>query len=86
MKSQRLLAIFVFPAPPLEAADEAGPASKMPQERCTQADGAEPPLAFALRHTAFYRRGVLVGGSILIAAIAAVWLAERVFNFKALPF
>jgi hypothetical protein len=44
------------------------------------------PLAFALRRTVFYRRGVLVGGSILIAAIAAVWLAERVFNFKALPF
>ena len=44
------------------------------------------PLAFVLRHTAFYRRGVLVGGSILIAAIAAVWFAERVFNFKALPF
>ncbi len=44
------------------------------------------PLAFSLRRTAFYRRGVFVGGSSLIAAIAAVWLAERVFDFKVLPF
>ncbi len=44
------------------------------------------PLAFALRRGRFYRRQVLVGGSWLIAAVAAVWLAERVFNFKALPF
>jgi HupE / UreJ protein len=43
------------------------------------------PLAFALRRTAFYRRGVFVGGSLLIAALAAVWLAERGFNLKLLP-
>ncbi len=44
------------------------------------------PLAFAARRTAFYRRGVLVAGSLLIAAVAAVWLAERLFNLKVLPF
>jgi hypothetical protein len=44
------------------------------------------PLAFFLRHTWFYRRVVLFGGSILIAILAAVWLAERAFNMKLLPF
>jgi hypothetical protein len=44
------------------------------------------PLAFAARRTNFYRSGVLVGGSLLIACVAGVWLAERVFNFKVLPF
>ncbi|MEY4561402.1 MAG: hypothetical protein RLZZ618_679 [Pseudomonadota bacterium] len=44
------------------------------------------PLAFALRRTWFYRKLVLVGGSLLIAALASVWLAERLFNFKLLPF
>ena len=44
------------------------------------------PLAFALRRTAFYRRAVLVAGSLVIATIAAIWLAERVFEFKVLPF
>jgi hypothetical protein len=44
------------------------------------------PLAYLLRRTAFYRRGVLIGGSLLIAALAAVWLAERVFDLSLLPF
>ncbi|MBC7941468.1 MAG: HupE/UreJ family protein [Chitinophagaceae bacterium] len=44
------------------------------------------PLAFALRRTAFYRRLVMVGGSWLIVALASVWLAERLFNLKLLPF
>jgi hypothetical protein len=44
------------------------------------------PLAFSLRRTRLYRDGVFVGGSSLIAAIAAVWLAERLFDFKLLPF
>jgi hypothetical protein len=35
------------------------------------------PLAFALRGTAFYRRGVVAGGSLLIAAVAIGWLAQR---------
>ena len=44
------------------------------------------PLTFLLRRTTFYRQGVRVGGSLLIAALAAVWLAERLFNFKVLGF
>ena len=43
------------------------------------------PLAFWLRRSAFYRRGVLVGGSLLIALLAAVWLVERAFDLKLLP-
>ncbi len=43
------------------------------------------PLAFALRRTWFYRRVVLLGGSLLIAAIAAAWFAERVFELELLP-
>ena len=38
------------------------------------------PLAYALRGTRTYRRLVLRGGSAAIAAIAAVWLAERAFD------
>jgi len=43
------------------------------------------PLAYAVRRSWFYRRGVMVGGSLAIAALAAVWLAERVFDLKLLP-
>jgi hypothetical protein len=35
------------------------------------------PLAFALRRTAFYRRWVMVGGSLAIAVLAMVWLYQR---------
>jgi hypothetical protein len=44
------------------------------------------PLAFLLRRTAFYRRLIFVGGSVLIAVVAGIWFAERAFNFKVLPF
>jgi hypothetical protein len=44
------------------------------------------PLAYLLRGTWLYRQLVFVGGSLLIAAIALLWLGERVFNFKVLPF
>ena len=44
------------------------------------------PLAFALRQTAFYRRGVMLFGSLLIAALAGIWLLERVFAIKLLGF
>jgi hypothetical protein len=44
------------------------------------------PLAFWLRRTRFYQRIVFVSGSLLIAGIAGIWLAERAFNFKLLPF
>jgi hypothetical protein len=40
------------------------------------------PVAFLLRETWFYRRASLVGGSLVIALIAAVWLAERAFDFR----
>ena len=40
------------------------------------------PLIFALRHTAFYRNGIFLGGSWLTMAVALVWLAERVFDLK----
>ena len=43
------------------------------------------PLAFWLRRSALYRRGVLVGGSLLIAALAAVWFVERAFDMRLLP-
>jgi hypothetical protein len=42
------------------------------------------PLAYAVRRSWFYRRGVMVGGSLAIAALAAVWLTERVFELKLL--
>ncbi len=38
------------------------------------------PLAFRLRATSAYRRVILMGGSAVIAAVAAVWLAERAFD------
>lgn len=40
------------------------------------------PLAYGLRHSAFYRRGVFVGGSVLTLAVAQVWLLERLFDLK----
>jgi hypothetical protein len=38
------------------------------------------PAAFALRSTLAYRRYALGAGSVAIAAIAAVWFAERAFD------
>lgn len=35
------------------------------------------PLAYLLRNTTLYRRGIFIGGSLLIAAIAAYWFAQR---------
>ncbi len=43
------------------------------------------PLAFAARDTRFYGRTVFVGGSLLVAAIACAWLAERAFDVALLP-
>lgn len=42
------------------------------------------PVAFSLRHTAFYRLGVLRVGSILIALIATAWFVERATDVKLL--
>jgi HupE / UreJ protein len=44
------------------------------------------PLAFWLRRSWFYRRVVLLAGSLLIAALALAWLVERAFDLKLLPF
>jgi hypothetical protein len=38
------------------------------------------PVIWWLRHTTFYRRVVLQGGSAVIAVVAAVWLVERVLG------
>ena len=40
------------------------------------------PVAFLMRNTALYRKGVFVGGSILTMLVALVWLSERMFNLK----
>jgi hypothetical protein len=44
------------------------------------------PLAYWLRGTGFYRRGVFIGGSLLIMVMASIWLVERVFVVKLLGF
>jgi hypothetical protein len=40
------------------------------------------PLAFALRESWIYRRLTLSAGSLLIALLACVWLAERAFELR----
>jgi hypothetical protein len=40
------------------------------------------PLAWWLRGTLFYRRGVLAGGSVSIAVVAGVWFVERAFDLS----
>jgi hypothetical protein len=42
--------------------------------------GAFLPIAYALRGTLTYRRVVFAGGSLVIAAVATVWLAERALD------
>jgi hypothetical protein len=43
------------------------------------------PIAYRLRATRFYLRGVLVVGSVGIVLIAGTWLVERAFNLRLLP-
>ena len=43
------------------------------------------PLAYGLRRSWAYRRMIFVGGSVLIALVAAVWMAERIFVLKLMP-
>ena len=38
------------------------------------------PPAFWARYTQVYQRGVLQGGSLLVAGVATVWLLERSLN------
>jgi hypothetical protein len=40
------------------------------------------PLAWWMRETRFYRRFVLAGGSLAIAAVAALWFTERAFDLR----
>lgn len=44
------------------------------------------PIAYALRRSQFYQRGLVRVGSWIIILIAGIWLLERVFQFKLLPF
>lgn len=44
------------------------------------------PLAYALRGSWFYQRIIFSGGSVMIVAIAALWLAERSLDVKLWPF
>ncbi len=44
------------------------------------------PVAFLLRGTGFYRRGVLTFGSGLIALIALWWFVQRAFDIQGGPF
>jgi hypothetical protein len=43
------------------------------------------PVAFALRRTGFYRKGVLLAGSAVIALVAAAWFLERAFEIPVFP-
>jgi hypothetical protein len=43
------------------------------------------PVAYALRDTRLYRRAVLVFGSLMVATVAAAWLAERALDVVVLP-
>jgi hypothetical protein len=42
------------------------------------------PLAFMLRGTATYRRGLMSGGSLVVALLALAWLVERAFDISIL--
>ena len=40
------------------------------------------PLAYLMRNSVLYRKGLFMGGSFLTMLVALVWLAERAFNLK----
>ncbi|HSV35136.1 MAG TPA: HupE/UreJ family protein [Ramlibacter sp.] len=42
------------------------------------------PLAFMLRGTAIYRRGLMSGGSLVVALLALTWMIERAFDISIL--
>ena len=44
------------------------------------------PLAYHFRQTTAYRTFALRGGSVVVIAVAAISMAERMFDFKVLPF
>jgi hypothetical protein len=43
------------------------------------------PFAYAMRRTVLYRRVILVGGSAIIAVVAAAWMAERALDLELVP-
>lgn len=38
------------------------------------------PIAFLSRNSSYYQRGIVTGGSVAIASVAALWLCQRLFN------
>ena len=40
------------------------------------------PLAYHFRQTTAYRTFALRGGSVVVIAVAAIWMAERMFDFR----
>jgi hypothetical protein len=44
------------------------------------------PVAFALRKTKFYRKGLLTFGSVIVAIIAGWWFVQRAFDVQGGPF
>lgn len=42
------------------------------------------PLAFALRDSNFYQRGIRIAGSAAVAGLAGIWMVERLFNLNLL--
>jgi hypothetical protein len=43
------------------------------------------PIAYVLRGSWFYRRGVLQLGSMAVLVIGVVWFLERSLNYRVLP-
>jgi len=44
------------------------------------------PVAYQFRQTAGYRNIALRAGSVAVMVLAGIWMAERMFDFKVLPF
>ena len=44
------------------------------------------PVAYLLRNTGFYRRGIFKSGSIITAVVALFWFVERAFNLRVISF
>jgi hypothetical protein len=44
------------------------------------------PMAYYMRGTSFYRRIIFSGGSALASLVAALWLVDRVFQLRFMPF
>lgn len=40
------------------------------------------PFAFLSRNSQYYQRGILTGGSLMIASVASLWLCQRLFNLS----